>query len=61
MSLVVNTQQALWVHTFTSLDAASASKQVWHLGYQDVIAFGKLFLTGEIFTDRVVSLAGPTC
>jgi len=42
------------------LDAVSAEKQVWHLGYQDVIAFGKLFLTGEIFTDRVVSLAGPT-
>ncbi|MEC8327938.1 MAG: Na(+)-translocating NADH-quinone reductase subunit A [Pseudomonadota bacterium] len=42
------------------LDAVSASKQVWHLGYQDVIAFGKLFLTGEIFTDRVVALAGPT-
>ena len=41
------------------LDAASASKQVWHLGYQDVIAFGKLFLTGEIFTDRVISVAGP--
>jgi Na+-transporting NADH:ubiquinone oxidoreductase subunit A len=42
------------------LDAASAEKQIWHLGYQDVIAFGKLFLTGEIFTDRVISLAGPT-
>lgn len=42
------------------LDTVSASKQVWHLGYQDVIAFGKLFLTGEIFTDRVVALAGPT-
>jgi len=42
------------------LNAVSAEKQVWHLGYQDVIAFGKLFLTGEIFTDRVVSLAGPT-
>lgn len=41
------------------LDAVSAKKQVWHLGYQDVIAFGKLFLTGEIFTDRVISLAGP--
>ena len=42
------------------LDPVSMSKQVWHLGYQDVIAFGKLFLTGEIFTDRVVSLAGPS-
>jgi len=41
------------------LDPVSASKQVWHIGYQDVIAYGHLFLTGEIYTDRVVSLAGP--
>lgn len=33
--------------------------QVWHLNYQDVIAFGHLFLTGEIYTDRVISIAGP--
>ncbi|MDB2385907.1 Na(+)-translocating NADH-quinone reductase subunit A [Shewanella sp.] len=38
---------------------ASLERPVWHLGYQDVIAYGKLFLTGEIYTDRVVSLAGP--
>ncbi|MCL1048031.1 Na(+)-translocating NADH-quinone reductase subunit A [Shewanella abyssi] len=38
---------------------ASIERPVWHLGYQDVIAYGKLFLTGEIYTDRVVSLAGP--
>ncbi|MFT5789364.1 MAG: Na+-transporting NADH:ubiquinone oxidoreductase subunit A [Shewanella sp.] len=38
---------------------ASIESPVWHLGYQDVIAYGKLFLTGEIYTDRVVSLAGP--
>ena len=31
----------------------------WSLNYQDVIAFGQLFLTGELYTDRVVSLAGP--
>ncbi|PMJ90133.1 Na(+)-translocating NADH-quinone reductase subunit A [Vibrio sp. 10N.261.55.A7] len=31
----------------------------WSINYQDVIAFGKLFLTGELYTDRVVSLAGP--
>ncbi len=41
------------------LDAVSAEKQVWHLGYQDVIAFGHLFLTGEIYSERVVALAGP--
>ncbi|WP_299793362.1 Na(+)-translocating NADH-quinone reductase subunit A [uncultured Shewanella sp.] len=37
----------------------SIERQVWHIGYQDVIAYGKLFLTGELYTDRVVSLAGP--
>ncbi len=42
-----------------NLDPVSASKQVWHIGYQDVIAYGHLFLTGEIYTVRVVSLAGP--
>ncbi|WP_087024308.1 Na(+)-translocating NADH-quinone reductase subunit A [Thaumasiovibrio subtropicus] len=33
--------------------------QAWHINYQDVIAYGQLFLTGEIYTDRVVSLGGP--
>ncbi|OIQ25751.1 Na(+)-translocating NADH-quinone reductase subunit A [uncultured Vibrio sp.] len=31
----------------------------WSINYQDVIAIGKLFLTGELYTDRVISLAGP--
>ena len=31
----------------------------WNINYQDVIAFGKLFQTGEVYSDRVVSLAGP--
>ena len=31
----------------------------WSINYQDVIALGKLFTTGELFTDRVISLAGP--
>ncbi|MDV7104752.1 Na(+)-translocating NADH-quinone reductase subunit A [Vibrio sp. TH_r3] len=31
----------------------------WSINYQDVIAIGKLFLTGEIYTDRVIALAGP--
>ncbi|MBY5921430.1 Na(+)-translocating NADH-quinone reductase subunit A [Ferrimonas balearica] len=38
---------------------ASASRTVWHIGYQDVIAIGKLFTTGELHVDRVVALAGP--
>ena len=41
------------------LDPVSAKKVVWHIGYQDVIAIGKLFTTGELHNDRVVSLAGP--
>ena len=41
------------------LDSAGAGKTVWHIGYQDVIAIGKLFTTGEIDSARVVALAGP--
>ncbi|CAM3689496.1 Na(+)-translocating NADH-quinone reductase subunit A [Xenorhabdus thuongxuanensis] len=41
------------------IEPVSAQKMVWHLGYQDVIAIGKLFTTGELYADRVVSLAGP--
>ncbi len=41
------------------IDPVGATKQVWHLNYQDVIAIGKLFTTGELFTERVISLAGP--
>ena len=31
----------------------------WHLGYQDVIAIGHLFRTGEILTERVIAIGGP--
>ena len=41
------------------LDPVGAGKVVWHLGYQDVIALGKLFTTGRLWVDRVVALAGP--
>jgi Na+-transporting NADH:ubiquinone oxidoreductase subunit A len=37
----------------------NAQHVAWSINYQDVIAFGKLFLTGEIYSERVVSLAGP--
>ncbi len=37
----------------------STAHTVWHVGYQDVIAIGKLFSSGRIWTERVVSLAGP--
>lgn len=41
------------------LDPVSENKTSWYIGYQDVIAFAKLFTTGKIWTDRVVSIAGP--
>ncbi|AMO57005.1 Na(+)-translocating NADH-quinone reductase subunit A [Endozoicomonas montiporae] len=41
------------------LDPVSTAKTVWTINYQDVIAVGKLFTTGKLFTDRVVALAGP--
>ena len=41
------------------LDPVSLSKTVWTVGYQEVIAIGKLFTDGKISTDRVVALTGP--
>lgn len=41
------------------LDPVSATKMVWVIGYQDVIAFAQLFATGKLPTQRVISLAGP--
>ena len=41
------------------LDPVNHDKSVWSVNYQDVIAIGKLFETGKIFTDRVISIAGP--
>ncbi|MCL9782202.1 Na(+)-translocating NADH-quinone reductase subunit A [Vibrio sp. S4M6] len=37
----------------------NAEHVAWSINYQDVIAFGQLFLTGELYTERVVSVAGP--
>lgn len=42
-----------------SLDPVSRQKTVWHAGYQDVVAIGHLFSTGQLDVERVVSLAGP--
>jgi len=41
------------------LDPVGPHKTVWHLGYQDVIAIGRLFLTGKPDCTRVIALAGP--
>ncbi|BBM88796.1 Na(+)-translocating NADH-quinone reductase subunit A [Spirochaetota bacterium] len=37
---------------------ATTDDRVWHVGYQDVIKIGKLFLTGKIFVERYVALGG---
>ncbi|MWV13867.1 Na(+)-translocating NADH-quinone reductase subunit A [Pseudomonas sp. R-28-1W-6] len=41
------------------LDPVSASKSVWQIGYQDVIAVGALFTSGRLNVERVVALGGP--
>ena len=41
------------------LHPVSASRTVWTIGYQDVIAIGQLFTTGKLNTNRVIALAGP--
>jgi Na+-transporting NADH:ubiquinone oxidoreductase subunit A len=41
------------------LKPVNEKRSVWHVGYQDVIAIGKLFTSGHLHTDRVISLAGP--
>ncbi|KZN13372.1 Na(+)-translocating NADH-quinone reductase subunit A [Marinomonas sp. TW1] len=41
------------------LDPVNDKKTVWSVNYQDVIAIGKLFVTGELSVERVVALAGP--
>jgi Na+-transporting NADH:ubiquinone oxidoreductase subunit A len=33
--------------------------EVWHIGYQDVIALGALIASGRLWPRRIISLAGP--
>jgi len=41
------------------LEPVGQSRTVWYIGYQDVVAVGHLFHTGQLLTERIVSLAGP--
>ena len=41
------------------IDPVSVNKTVWTINYQDVIAIGALFTTGEIDNRRVIALGGP--
>ncbi|TWT90226.1 Na(+)-translocating NADH-quinone reductase subunit A [Pseudobythopirellula maris] len=41
------------------LAPVSLSRSNWHVNYQDVVAIGHLFLTGQLSNERTISLAGP--
>ena len=41
------------------LDPVSPERSVWTISYQDVIAIGALFTTGQLSVTRVVALGGP--
>ncbi|WP_045859905.1 Na(+)-translocating NADH-quinone reductase subunit A [Teredinibacter purpureus] len=41
------------------LAPVSATKVAWSVGYQDVMAIGDLFTTGQLNVERVISIAGP--
>jgi len=41
------------------LDPVHLGKTVWHIGYQDVAAMGRLITAGRLDVERVISLAGP--
>ncbi len=41
------------------LHPISRGVSVWTIGFQDVIAIGKLFTTGRLYTRRLISLGGP--
>jgi Na+-transporting NADH:ubiquinone oxidoreductase subunit A len=42
------------------LTGAGIGREAWYIGYQDVIAIGRLFTTGRLWTQRVIALAGPS-
>jgi Na+-transporting NADH:ubiquinone oxidoreductase subunit A len=42
------------------LDPVGRERVVWHVGYQNLLAIGRLFSTGQLETRRVVALAGPS-
>lgn len=41
------------------LHPVSLTRSAWYIGYQDVIAVGRLFTHGVLSTERIISLAGP--
>ena len=71
-SLPISEDDNINLHTFSGphpaglvgtqmhfISPASLSNINWSLGYQDVIAIGELFKTGQISVQRIISIAGP--
>ena len=40
------------------IEPVNLNKKVWYINYQDVIAIGKLFTLGTLFTERLIALGG---
>ncbi|MEO0425226.1 MAG: Na(+)-translocating NADH-quinone reductase subunit A [Pseudomonadota bacterium] len=43
------------------LHPPTAERTVWTIGYQDVIAIGRLLQSGQVDGERVIALTGPLC
>lgn len=41
------------------LDPVSEKRTVWSINYQEVVAIGRLFLTGRLSVERIIALGGP--
>ncbi|HSM32202.1 MAG TPA: NADH:ubiquinone reductase (Na(+)-transporting) subunit A, partial [Woeseiaceae bacterium] len=41
------------------LEPVGKNKTVWHIGYQHVMAIGRLFTSGRLPTERMIILCGP--
>ena len=41
------------------IDPVDSRKVVWTIGYQDVIAMGRLFVEGKLSVERCIAVAGP--
>jgi Na+-transporting NADH:ubiquinone oxidoreductase subunit A len=41
------------------LEPVGKTRTVWHIGYHHVMAFARLFTTGRLPTERLITLCGP--
>jgi Na+-transporting NADH:ubiquinone oxidoreductase subunit A len=41
------------------LEPVGPDRTAWHIGFQDVLALGRLFRTGRIDNERIIAVAGP--